>query len=151
MNRKGRVIIAFTFIQLYANTACNQGNLREKDSALTKRTMPDIENNLKILITRIEASDCVYGAGIGIESRANATYESYDRLNKLISDSEWLNLSYSRSTVMRIYAFKALLERNQLMAAEVRHRLKTDSSTFCYIANDIEYTSSVSKFVVTNE
>jgi hypothetical protein len=99
------------------------------------------------MISIIENSDCVYGDGIGMTSEKSITYECFKRLEQLASDSLWFQLSKSKSTVMRIYAYKALLSKNQSLALQVKERLKNDKSPFCDITDDQTMYLTVDFFV----
>jgi hypothetical protein len=101
---------------------------------------------MQFLIDRIDNSDCVYFGGIGIAGDSKI-YDCYRTLLKIGPDSMWVNLSFNKNPIIRIYAFEALETRKSLHLQEARDRLKKDKATFCYVSDDVKASYSVCDYV----
>jgi len=95
------------------------------------------EINVKTLAQRLELSPVVYGRYEGIEGRPTIVYATFERLNHLVADSFWLQATHSRSPVMRIYAYDALMARNPTLASLAKEWLKNDTSVVKQISFDL--------------
>ncbi|WP_276482434.1 hypothetical protein [Paraflavitalea pollutisoli] len=113
----------------FALSACNFNRADPKIVA-QQREAKRREAVVKILTARLEASEEIQGEGIGISGTPSATYESFKLLDGLLSDTAWLQLTYSKSPVMRVYAYQALQKRNKAMTEEVKVRLSHDDASF---------------------
>ena len=105
------------------------------------------ENNIQKLVSEIELSDCVYGNGVGMNGEENRVYDCYDRLLQIAPDSLWFNLSHNKSPVVRVYAYKTLLNKKDPKLPLVKNFLKKDTSTVCWSSNDINIKCSISYLI----
>jgi hypothetical protein len=99
------------------------------------------------LVKTIENSDCFYSKGVGIDGRSNETYKAYSDLLKQTSNEFWYKMSYSRSAVLKVYAYKTLFDRNDSTVTAIQNRLRHDSVIFCLSSNDLFYRTTVSFYV----
>lgn len=121
-----------------------------RDSGLLRHTkFPFIarETNVQKLVSQIDNSDCVYMGGIGFTGEENQIYDCYLRLLEIAPDSIWVELSYNKNPVIRIYSFKALKTRKSPRLPEVIGRLQMDTATFCYVSGDVSMPNSVGGFI----
>lgn len=142
---------------MYFLNACNDYRPR-KGLIQDKQVNDDIgyaeivgKMDVKMLISIVDSSNCMYSRGIGIEGKENITFAAFDRLNQLASDSLLLQLSYSSNPVMRAYSYNALRYRNRVLASSVKKRLKNDTARLCWITNDMDLTCTISFFVSNTE
>ena len=94
--------------------------------------------NINDLISTIESSKYIereYIGGWG--AKKSYIYGCYEKLLEIASDSLWIELSYSKSPVMRYYAYKALLSKESSEFPAVRNRLIRDTSPVCTYSCDI--------------
>lgn len=105
------------------------------------------EPNIQFLIDQIDNSDCVYFGGVGLAGENSKIYDCYRTLLKISPDSMWVNLSFNRNQIIRVYAFEALKKIKSLHLQEVRDRLKKDKATFCYVSDDVKAFFSVCDYV----
>ena len=89
------------------------------------------------LISTIELSENIESEHIGFNAEKSYIYSCYTDLLEVASDSLWLELSYSKSAVMRYYAYKALLSKESTNLHSIRNRLIKDTSHVCLYAMDI--------------
>jgi hypothetical protein len=132
-------ILLLLFISCYPNyaeeeeiTDTNEINSNSTDNWSFIDTM-DTDD----LISAIESSENIESKHIGIEGRKSYIYCCYEKLLETASDSLWVKLSYSKSPVMRYYAYKALFSRESTNLQSVRNRLIKDSSQVCYHTRDM--------------
>ena len=141
--------LIFITIVLFSCKNCQNSKTNTITNNELGSTIGNIHNNrIENLINIIEASNCVYGKGVGIAGKPNQTYEAFSELNNLASDSLLFKLTYHNNTILKIYAYKALVERNSNLAKKVQDRLKFDTATFCNQINDISFNCSVSNYVI---
>ena len=95
----------------------------------------------------LKQSKCVYGKHIGIEGKTSKEYEAFEKLNKQVSDSFLFSLINYKSSVVRIYAYNALVERNITLSKEAQNYLKNDTAIICTQTNDIGLNCSISTYV----
>jgi len=88
------------------------------------------------LIRTIEKSRCFCGEFTGIGGEKSETYLNFQMLLKVASDSLWFKLSFSKSPVMRLYAFHALEIKNKKMRDIVKLRLESDTATVVWRNSD---------------
>jgi hypothetical protein len=105
------------------------------------------ENNIKVLVDRIDKSDCVYSGRVGYTLEESEIYDCFQRLLEIAPDSIWVQLSFHRNPVIRIYAFEALSTKKSSYFQAVKERLQKDTASFCYVAADIRTTYSIGSFV----
>ena len=90
------------------------------------------------LISVIESSKDIEGEYVGgWATKKSHTYNCYKTLLEIVSDSLWVELSYSKSPVMRYYAYEALLTRESANLSSVRSRLLKDTTQVCFHTCDI--------------
>ena len=94
------------------------------DSLLNE--MESVDN----LISIIESSKRIESKYLGFEGES-AIYSVYEKLLDQVSDSLWVELSYSKSPVMRYYACMALFSNESADYSSVRDRLIKDTSHVC--------------------
>lgn len=95
---------------------------------LNFRNVDDIDG----LISMIESSKKIEGEYIGFTAEKSEIYTCYKTLLELASDSLWIELSYSKSVVMRYYAYRALLSKGNVNLLSIRNRLIKDTTQVCY-------------------
>jgi len=142
--------VCVIFLVACAGKAKNRHNISLPNSDTAKYSKyPHIakENNIKDLVDRIDRSDCVYSKRVGYTLEESEIYDYYDRLLKIAPDSIWVQLSFHKNPVIRIYAFEALSAKKSSYLQVVKERLQKDTASFCYVAADIRTTLSVGAFV----
>ena len=114
-------------------------------------TVPDSKvqtdkRSREALISIIENSDCFYGKMIGITGNPSSVHEAYEELRSFADDSLWLRLSFSKSVVMRLYAYRAL-EGNEQLREQLQLRYLNDSSEVCIRISDTETNIPLAKYL----
>jgi len=131
--------------------SCHQSGSQEKEKTgvdvKNRKAKNDIVYDKAMLINIIESSDCYYGKHISSFDEESLTYRSYKCLFEMCSDSIWLEFSNSKSNVMKAYSYDALLEKNSSFAEIVKKRFLLDTSTLCFVSNDMSETISLSQYV----
>jgi hypothetical protein len=125
----------------------NMHGEKKVDSRMVKlaNVYSDSEN-VGRLIEILERSDCYYGKRVGIEGKISDVYQAYEDLKENVSDSVWVKLSYSRSGVMRVYAYQAL-ENNRSLQKQLKKRLENDSTKVCFKISDMESIETIMEFI----
>jgi hypothetical protein len=121
----------------------NETNLKSTDYDFSFSTIDD-------LISAIESSENIESKHIGIEGRKSYIYNCYEKLLEVASDSLWTELSYSKSPVMRYYAYKALFSRESANLQSVRNRLVKDTAQVCYHTMDMTFTFTLEYLIKEN-
>ena len=125
---------SFIFILIFL-VGCDTRSKREIDE--------DKKRGMSSLIVSLEGSSCVESKYIGYAGTPSQTYEIYDRLLKIVPDSLWWRLTFSKSGVMRYYAFQTLLMKNDPRLVEVVNRLKNDTTFICCHRADLDLSNTV--------
>ena len=143
--------IEFFFLLLFAGcypsyveeaevTNMNELNLNFVD------TVADID----YLISIIESSKNIESKHIGFTGRKSHVYGCYEKLLDAASDSLWVELSYSKSPVMRCYACNALLSNESTNFLSVRNRLLKDTTEVCCQTRDMFFYFTIGYVVENN-
>ena len=121
------ILLLFT-VGCYPDIENEAFYMNETDSNSTKEwDFLDIND----MIFAIESSENIEREYIGIERRKSCIYSCYEKLLKIVSDSLWIKLSYSKNPVMRYYAYNALLTRKNDNISSIRNRLIKDRESVC--------------------
>ena len=133
------------FILLILIFGCKMKNKKEEEINL----LAIKEASINRMILKIESSKCYESKHIGFTGENSILYETYETLNQIASDSLWLKLTYSKSPVMRCYAYHAILSKqNNKLINEVKSRLINDTTRLDFYSCDIyEKGGTVSNFV----
>ena len=90
------------------------------------------------LISTIESSKYIERKYVGgWAARKSHIYDCYEKLLEIASDSLWVELSYSKSPVMKYYAYNALFSKGNINSLSIRNRLIGDTSSVCTHSCDI--------------
>jgi hypothetical protein len=113
---------------------------------------PDInhETNLNTIIGGLSGSDCVEGSAIGFTGNLSRTYAYYRRLCQLSSDSLLFKLTRSSNSIVRVYAFKGLKEKNLNLSLKAKKNLQFDSAQVCFYTGDTKYELKVADYIKLN-
>ena len=104
------------------------------------------------LISIIEASEYIEAKHIGFIGEKSKIYSCYEKLLEIASDSLWIELSYSKSPVMRCYAYQALLLKENINLPSIRNRLIKDTSSVCtYSGCMIDCISTLGELILVRE
>jgi hypothetical protein len=152
--RKIALIILISFL-----TNCqNKPPVRQKnkfdpqqisnDSALYH--FPDIarETNRDNLLSEIQASECVESKFINISGDYSRTFACFERLNEISSDSSLFELTKSKFSVVRAYAFQALRTRNKVLSNLARKYLQNDTAKICIIISDTKDLTDIKSYIL---
>jgi hypothetical protein len=105
------------------------------------------ENDREALIAVMEGTDCAYFGGIGIAGEESEVYDCYKRLLAIAPDSMWLRLSHHTKPVVRMYAYRALQQKNSPDYGKVKRWLARDTATVCEQAGCTIMTFSLKEFI----
>ena len=137
------VILLFITLLAGMNYYEKQTNKVKSDIAYTSvfdsisNMIDSLNNSPDYLISLIESSKQIEGRYVGFVARKSFVYNNYEKLLELISDSLWVELSYSNSPVMRYYACEALLSNGSDNLPLVKKRLIKDTTPVCYQSMDV--------------
>ncbi|HOF17194.1 MAG TPA: hypothetical protein PLF32_03915 [Bacteroidales bacterium] len=131
--------IYILFVLLFVCISCNTKERKNStfkdsiDSVLKVNSREYINDKISV----IESSKQIEGKHIGYGGQISGIYSCYEILLKNISDSLWIELSYSKSPVMRYYAYQALLSKGNIKFLSVWNRLRKDTSSVCFQTCDV--------------
>lgn len=162
MNR----LLTYLILIIVASTAVGFGTEEpevityqdEETGELVKDTMPfydlrdypDIQNetNVDSLIIGIIRTNCVHAKRIGIGGTYSKQYARYERLTKLLSEEEMLDLTKHANPSIRLYAFKGLELKKSDLLEEARQELNNDTTQVCFFSGCIEMNMSIFMMVI---
>ena len=113
------------------------------------RDYPQIRyaENQDSLIEGLIKADIVEERHIGIAGMYSKQFARYERLTELTNEKELLELTKHQSPIIRIYAFKGLLEKDSKLAEKAKNHLEIDSTEFRHAAGCIIGGYKVSEYV----
>ena len=121
----------------YVEEAEVVGTSEPKFNSMIDWTLVDTVVDIDYFISRIESSENIESKHIGFTGEKSIIYSYYEKLLEIASDSLWIELSYSKSAVMRYYAYQALLSKGNIRFLSVRNRLIKDTSCVCFHTFDM--------------
>ena len=142
---KKYIFFVFLFILLLFAMSYYEKQQSKKELSTTNIKMTKLDSFLLVinspdyLISLIEASKQIEDEYIGFEAKRSYICNSYEKLLDIVSDSLWVELSYSESPVMRYYACRALFSKESNDFSIVRDRLKKDTTPICFQSFDVFY------------
>lgn len=153
MKRTYWIAVFFPFV---LTNSCTQ-ELSIQNSVATelpsKRQMfPKIaaETDLQKLTDQIAEKNCVYERAVGEAGAYTEVYACYERLCIIASDKELVQLIDHASPAVRVYALRALKERQSESYEAARLKLATDESKTDWFSGCMRSTQTVSFFVKTD-
>ena len=142
-------ILLLLFVSCYPNHVEEDEviDVNETDSNPTDNWSFMDTMDINDLISAIESSENIEGEHIGMEGRKSYIFSCYEKLLEVASDSLWVKLSYSKSPVMKYYAYKALFSKENTNLQSVRDRLIKDTSQVCFHITDRILCSPFNSFI----
>jgi len=142
------VFILLLFAMSYYEKQKSKKDLDTTDAKTTKLdSFLLVINSPDYLISLIESSEQIEDEYVGFGARKSHICNSYEKLLKVISDSLWIELSYSDSPVVRYYACRALFSKGSDDFPIVRDRLKKDTTLVSFQSFDVFYSFALGELI----
>ena len=163
-----KLITLFLFYQLLTSCSSSKPEVKSptsdstamqdipKPGSITIRDMsrfPDIknQNNLNKIVRELETSKCVDENGVGFSAEYTRTYALYERMSQLATENQLFCLLKNKSSVVRVYAFRALKELKYPSANPGKIILDSDTNHVCWFVGCIKTDTLVSYFSHSEE
>jgi hypothetical protein len=142
-------VILFIILLLAMSYYEKQKNKKELDTTCVSvlDSLMLVFNGPDYLISLIESSKQIEAEYVGFATRKSHIYNSYEKLLEVLSDSLWVELSYSDSPVMRYYACRALFSNGSDNFLSVRDRLTKDTTHICFQSFDVFYYYTLGEWI----
>ncbi len=118
-------------------------------SYIKKYPLINNQNNVDTLINMIRKFECYNSRFTGFPSLENEVYAYYLKLNQLTSDTVLFNLIDDKSPILRIYAYKGLLDKKSTFIPIAKSKMEAYMDSVCWISNDVRIEIETKELVKT--